>query len=98
MIYSVTELECLAVVKAVDHFVSHLVGNRFNPKVMVAWRNDTEKTASQKYTDKESEWDKMLKYLGFACRSAPHANIWHFPFKIIYEKQMHGPLDVIHDG
>ena len=43
------------------------------------------------------EWDKLLKYLLFAYRTAPHSNGFS-PFEIIYDRSVRGPLESLRDS
>jgi len=41
---------------------------------------------------------KLVKYILFACRSAPHSNTGYSPFELIFGRQLRGPLDIVHEG
>ena len=56
------------------------------------------KSALRKHPDKHNDWDRLVKYILFACRSAPHANTGYSPFELIFGRQLRGPLDIVHEG
>ena len=58
----------------------------------------TLKAALRKYPNKYSDWDKLIKFILFACRAAPHSNTGYSPFELIFGRQLRGPLDIVHDG
>ena len=41
------------------------------------------------------DWDKYLKYLLFAYRSAPHSVTGFTPFELIYGRDVRGPLEML---
>ena len=49
----------------------------------------------RKKENRQDEWDRLLKFLLFAYRQAPHANTGYSPFELIYGRQVQGPLDVV---
>ena len=44
------------------------------------------------------DWEKCLKYLLFAYRSTPHSVTGLSPFKLIYGRDVWGPLELLKDG
>ena len=55
-------------------------------------------TLNRKYPEKYSDWDRLVKYILFACRAAPHANTGYSPFELVFGRQLRGPLDIVHEG
>lgn len=43
----------------------------------------------------KKDWDLYLKYLLFAYRQTPHSTTGFSPFKLIYGRNMRGPLEVL---
>ena len=43
-------------------------------------------------------WDKQLKYILFAYRSAPHCVTGFSPFTLMYGREVKGPLDVLQES
>ena len=52
----------------------------------------------RKCPNRQEEWDKRLKYMLFAYRSAPHRNTGFSPFEMVFGRQLRGPLDVLREG
>ena len=80
--------------------VKHIKSSPYHPEsngCLERW-HATLKATLRKYPEKYSEWDKVIKYILFACRSAPHANTGYSPFELVFGRQLRGPLDVVHEG
>ena len=52
----------------------------------------------RKSPNRQSDWDRLLKYTLFAYRATPHTNTGISPFEIIHGMPMRGLLDVLHEG
>ena len=67
--YAVTELECLAVIKAVEHFSHYLVGNHFviktDHKALESLRS------SKRLNGRLARWALALQYLNFTVQYKP---------------------------
>ena len=48
--------------------------------------------------NRQADWDRLLKYVLFACRSSPHTNTGFSPFEIIFGRPLRSPLDVLKEG
>ena len=46
-------------------------------------------------TDRGKEWDKKIPYLLFAYREVPQASTGFSPFKLLYGRDLRGPLDIL---
>ena len=80
--------------------IKHLKSSPYHPQsngCLERWHS-TLKSALRKHPDKHNDWDRLVKYILFACRSAPHANTGYSPFKLIFGRQLRGPLDIVHEG
>lgn len=49
-------------------------------------------------TDRQGEWDRLLKYMLFAYRASPHSNTGFSPFEMLYGRPLRGPLDVLQES
>ena len=58
----------------------------------------TLKAMLKKCEDRRWEWDRLLKYLLFSYRAAPHSNTGFSPFEIIYGKSVRGLLEALWDS
>ena len=52
----------------------------------------------RKQPNRQQDWDRLVKYMLFAYRAAPHYNTGFSPFEMIYGRQLRGPLDLVKDG
>ena len=60
--------------------------------------NQTLKGMFWKSVDDEGKnWDKLIPYLLFAYREVPQASTGFSPFKLLYGKNVRGPLDVLRE-
>ena len=46
---------------------------------------------------KDEDWDTAFPYFLFACRDAVSSSTGFTPFELLYGKNVHGPLDVLHN-
>ena len=53
------------------------------------------KSMLKKAQGDRKDWDKYLKYLLFAYRSAPHSVTGFTPFELIYGRDVRGPLEML---
>lgn len=44
-----------------------------------------------------ADWDQWLPYLLFTYREVPQASTSFLPFKLLYGRQVRGPLDLLRD-
>lgn len=80
--------------------IKHIRSSPYHPEsngCLERW-HATLKSALRKYPEKYTDWDRLLKYILFACRAAPHANTGYSPFELLFGMQLRGPLDVVHEG
>ena len=80
--------------------IDHIKSSPYHPEsngCLERW-HATLKGTLKKYPEKHKDWDKVLKYILFACRSAPHSNTGYSPFELVYGRQLRGPLDIVHAG
>ena len=56
------------------------------------------KSMLKKRDNRQRGWDKLLKYLLFAYRAAPHKKTGYSFFEVIFGRQLRGPLDVVRDA
>ena len=83
--------------------IKHIKFSPYHPEsngCLQLW-HATPKAAQRKYPKKHGDWDKLVKYILFTCRVAPHANTGYSPFELIFlifGRQLRGPLDVVYDG
>ena len=60
--------------------------------------NKTLKSLLRKFVKKEGrDWDMLLPYLLFAYREVPQATTGFSPFKLLYGREVRGPLDVVRE-
>ena len=60
--------------------------------------NQMLKTMLRKTVKEEGkDWDKLLPYVLFAYRELPQTSTGFSPFKLLYGRQMRGPLDVLRE-
>ena len=80
--------------------ISHLKTSPYHPQTdgcLGRWHSSL-KTMLKKKENRQEEWDRLLKYLLFAYRQAPHANTNYSPFELIYGRQLRGPLDMVKES
>lgn len=80
--------------------IKHIKSSPYHPEnngCLERW-HATLKAALRKYPEKYTDWDRLIKYVLFACRAAPHANTGYSPFELVFGRQLRGPLDVLHEG
>ena len=80
--------------------IKHIKSSPYHPEsngCLERW-HATLKSALRKYPEKYSDWDRLVKYILFACRAAPHANTGYSPFELVFGRQLRGPLDIVHEG
>ena len=77
--------------------IHHIKTSPYHPQTdgMVEKFNGTLKNMIKKTTDDPKDWDKLLPYLLFAYREAPHATLGFSPFELLYGRDVRGPLDVM---
>ena len=78
--------------------ILHIKSSPYHPEsngCLERWRA-TLKGTLKNYTEKHKDWDKVIKYIIFACRSAPHSNTGYSPFQLVYDGQLQGPLGIVH--
>ena len=56
------------------------------------------KAMLRKQPNRQQDWDRLVKYMLFAYRAAPHHNTGFSSFEMIYGRQLRGPLDLVKDG
>ena len=80
--------------------IHHIKTSPYHPQTdgMVEKFNGTLKNMIKKTTDDPKDWDKLLPYLLFAYREAPHATVGFSPFELLYGRDVRGPLDVMKDS
>ena len=60
--------------------------------------NKTLKALLRKLVSKEGhDWDRLLPYVLFAYREVPQSTTGFSPFKLLYGREVQGPLDVLKD-
>ena len=77
--------------------IKHIKTSPYHPEsngCLERW-HATLKAALRKYPEKHNDWEKLIKYILFACRVAPHANTGYSPFELIFDRQVRGPFDVV---
>ena len=62
---------------------------------LVEWFNKTLKVMFRRSAEEEKGWDKLLPYMLFTYREVPQETTRFSPFKLLYEREVRGPLDVI---
>ena len=80
--------------------IKHIKTSPYHPQsngCLERWHS-TLKATLRKRPEKYHDWDRLLKYILFACRAAPHANTGYSPFELVFGRQLRGPLDVVHEG
>ena len=80
--------------------ISHLKTSPYHPQTdgcLERWHSSL-KSMLRKHPNRQSEWDRLLKYMLFAYRSAPHKNTGFSPFEMVFGRQLRGPLDVVKEG
>ena len=80
--------------------IKHLKTSPYHPQTdgcLERWHASL-KSMLRKYPTRQSEWDRLLKYMLFAYRSAPHKNTGFSPFEMVYGRQLRGPLEVLKEG
>ena len=80
--------------------IKHLKTSPYHPQTdgcLERWHGGL-KTMLRKRKDKEQEWNRLLKYLIFTYRQAPHANSGYSPFELIFGRQLRRPLDVVRES
>ena len=80
--------------------IHHIKSSPYHPEsngCLERW-HATLKGTLKKYPEKHKDWDKVLKYILFTCRSAPHSNTGYSPLELVYGRQLRGPLDIVHAG
>ena len=80
--------------------IKHVKSSPYHPEsngCLERW-HATLKGALRKYPNKDSDWDRLIKYILFACRAAPHTNTGYSPFELVFGRQLRGPLDIMHEG
>ena len=80
--------------------ITHLRTSAYHPQTdgcLECW-HATLKSMLRKCPDRQQDWDKLLKYMLFAYRAAPHRNTGFSHYEIVYGRQLRGPLDVVKEG
>ena len=80
--------------------ITHLKTSPYHPQTggyLERWHSSL-KTMLRKKDNRQDEWDRLLKFLLFAYRQAPHANTGYSPFELIYGRQVRGPVEVVKDS
>ena len=61
--------------------------------------NQTLKSMLRKFaTQKEKDWDKLIPYVLFAYCEVPQRSTGFSPFKLLYSREVRGPLDVLQEA
>ena len=80
--------------------IKHLKTSPYHSQMdgaLESWHG-TLKSMLRKCADRQWEWDRLLKYLLCAYRSAPHSNTGYSPFEIIYGRSVRGPSEALKDS
>ena len=51
----------------------------------------------RKCSERQTEWDLILKHFLFAYCNSPHTNTYFSPFEVVYGRALHGPLELLHE-
>lgn len=80
--------------------IHHLKTSAYHPQTdgcLERWHASL-KAMLRKQPNRQQDWDRLLKYMLFAYRAAPHSNTGFSPYEVVYGRQLRGPLDVVKDG
>ena len=70
------------------------------PKQIEHWKGGMvhSSTCARKCSERQTEWDLILNYFLFAYHNSPHTNTSFSPFEVVYGRELHGPLELLHEG
>ena len=80
--------------------IHHLKTSAYHPQTdgcLERWHASL-KAMLRKQPNRQQDWDRLIKYMLFAYRAAPHSNTGFSPYEMVYGRQLRGPLDVLKDG